>query len=118
MHVIMHVSRVVTGETDNLAFTHYIFFIERLPPMTKRNAPARKFLGDYRITDEVASSATSRIFLGETISSPRQSVAIKWSYTTHLDSQQEEGFRQETRLLQQLRHPSILPLITARSDKV
>ena len=85
--------------------------------MTKRNAPARKFLGDYRITDEVASSATSRIFLGETISSPRQSVAIKWLYTTHLDSQQEEGFRQETRLLQQLRHPSILPLITARSDK-
>ncbi len=61
--------------------------------MTKRNAPARKFLGDYRITDEVASSATSRIFLGETISSPRQSVAIKWLYTTHLDSQQEEGFR-------------------------
>jgi serine/threonine protein kinase len=85
--------------------------------MTKRTAPARKFPGDYRIIDEVASSATSRIFLGETISSPHQLVVIKHFYTTHLDTQQEEDFRREMRFLQQLHHPSILSLITAGIDK-
>lgn len=85
--------------------------------MPKRFAPARKFPGDYHIIDEVASSATSRIFLAETISSPQQLVAIKLLYTTHLDSQQEEAFRQEIHLFQQLHHPSILSFITAECDK-
>jgi serine/threonine protein kinase len=85
--------------------------------MTKRTAPARKFPGDYRIIDEVASSATSRIFLGETISLPHQPVVIKYFYTTHLNAQQEDDFRQETHFLQQLRHPSILKLIEAETDK-
>src|SRR5579884_2117140 len=85
--------------------------------MPKRSTPAHRFPGDYHIIDEVASSATSRIFLAETISSPGQFVAIKWLYTTHLDPQQEEELHQEFHLLQQLHHPSILSLITAGCDK-
>src|SRR6266487_3643144 len=85
--------------------------------MPKRAAHIGNFLGDYRITDELVSRATYRIFLGETISSPQQYVAIKWLHNIHLDAQQEESFLQETHFLQQLRHPHILSLITARCDK-
>lgn len=85
--------------------------------MPEHIAHSGKFLGNYRITDELLSNPTRRIFLGETLSSPRQYVAIKWLHTVHLDAQQEESFLQEAQFLQQFQHPHILPLIAAGCDK-
>jgi serine/threonine protein kinase len=85
--------------------------------MTKRVAHIGKFLGEYRITDELQTSTASRIFLAESHSLPQHIVAIKSLPHIHLDAQHEESFLQETRFLQQLRHPHILSLITAGIDK-
>src|SRR5689334_11021432 len=85
--------------------------------MTKRVAHIGKFLGEYRITDELQTSTASRIFLAESHALPQHIVAIKSLPNIHLDAHQEESFLQETRFLQQLQHTHILSLITAGIDK-
>ncbi len=85
--------------------------------MTKRVAHIGKFLGEYRITDELQTTTASRIFLAESHSLPQYIVAIKSLPNIHLDTQQEDSFLQETRFLQQLRHPHILSLLSAGIEK-
>ncbi|HZR40901.1 MAG TPA: protein kinase [Ktedonobacteraceae bacterium] len=78
---------------------------------------SNRYLGDYRLTIELISKASSRIFLGENTSSAdtsQQPVVIKWLHTTHLKTQQEKDtFFQEIYHLRWLLHPHILPIISA-----
>src|SRR5579859_7962282 len=70
----------------------------------------------YCVTDELASTAMSRIMLGKSLSltTPHQRVVIKWFPTIHLTSQLEIGqFLQEVITLSGLLHPFILPVFSA-----
>src|SRR5690242_14070721 len=73
-----------------------------------------QLIGNYRIVAELASGAFGSVYQGEhTIFNDRPVVAIKLLHT-HLSSQGErERFFQEARLLEMLKHPSILPIIDA-----
>jgi serine/threonine protein kinase len=79
--------------------------------MLKNNGYVGKYIGGYHISLELASSSSSRIFLGESVSPDRHNVAIKRIYAVNIRSwEDEERFLQEANVLKQLSHPYILPL--------
>jgi serine/threonine protein kinase len=82
--------------------------------MLKNDSYAGKYIGGYRISLELAASASSRIFLGESVSPDRHSAAIKRIYSISILSRQEkENFLHEVNALKQLQHPYILPILSA-----
>ncbi len=82
--------------------------------MLRSSGNVGKYIGGYHITLELASSASSRVFLGESVSPDRHNVAIKRFYAIHISSRQEqESFLQEANLLKQFDHPYILHLLSA-----
>ncbi|HEU5227753.1 MAG TPA: serine/threonine-protein kinase [Ktedonobacteraceae bacterium] len=82
--------------------------------MEKQNKYIGKTLGSYRLTDELGSNTCSMLFLATSSSSSEQSVVVKLWHTVSIHTQQDEDtFLQEARLLQQLRHPNILPVLDA-----
>src|SRR5882724_3083061 len=73
-------------------------------------------LEGYRITVELASQPTSRIFLGDSISqnTPYQRVVVKLLNTIHSDIlPEQQPILQIISSLQQLHHPHILPIQSA-----
>jgi serine/threonine protein kinase len=82
--------------------------------MLKNDNYAGKYIGGYHISLELAASASSRIFLGESISPNKHSAAIKRIYAISLLSRQDkESFLNEVNALKQLKHPYILPILSA-----
>ena len=82
--------------------------------MLKNDSYAGKYIGGYHISLELAASASSRIFLGESISPDRHSAAIKRIYAVSIISRQDkENFLNEVNTLKQLKHPHILPILSA-----
>jgi serine/threonine protein kinase len=82
--------------------------------MLKNDSYAGKYIGGYHISLELAASASSRIFLGESVSPDRHSAAIKRIYAVSLISRQDkESFLNEVNALKQLKHPHILPILSA-----
>jgi serine/threonine protein kinase len=82
--------------------------------MLKNDSYAGKYIGGYHISLELAASASSRIFLGESVSLDRHSAAIKRIYAISLLSRQDkESFLNEANALKQLKHPYILPILSA-----
>jgi cytoskeletal protein RodZ len=75
------------------------------------------YFHDYRLTVEFTAHTASNILLGESVSSPKRFVVVKFFQATSLDSRQQELFSQELRQLRQLRHPHILPLLDFGIDK-
>ncbi len=81
--------------------------------MLRNSGNVGKYIGGYHITRELASSPSSRVFLGESVSPDKHNVAIKRLYAIHIASQQEqESFLHEASLLKQFDHPYILPLLS------
>src|SRR5579864_5771876 len=83
---------------------------------TSSGREAAHMFEGYIITDELASTAVSRVLLGESLSltAPRQRVVIKWFLATYLTTQREkEHFRQEVITHSRLLHPFILPVFSA-----
>jgi serine/threonine protein kinase len=81
--------------------------------MLRSSGNVGKYIGGYHITLELASSLSSRVFLGESVSPDRHNAAIKRLYAILIASKQEqESFLNEARLLKQLDHPHILPLLS------
>jgi serine/threonine protein kinase len=82
--------------------------------MLKNDSYAGKYIGGYHISLELAASASSRIFLGESVSLDRHSAAIKRIYSISILSRQDkENFLNEANVLKQLQHPYILPILSA-----
>ncbi|MBA2396408.1 MAG: serine/threonine protein kinase [Ktedonobacteraceae bacterium] len=82
--------------------------------MLKNNSYAGKYISGYSISLELASSTSSRVFLGESISPDRHNAAIKQIYAVSILSREDkENFLQEVNTLKQLRHPYILPILSA-----
>jgi serine/threonine protein kinase len=82
--------------------------------MLENNNYAGKYIGGYHISLDLASSASSRVFLGESVSPDRHSAAIKRIYAVSLLSREDkENFLQEVNVLKQLKHPYILPILSA-----
>ena len=82
--------------------------------MLKNDSYAGKYIGGYHISLELAASASSRIFLGESVSPDRHSAAIKRIYAVSIISRQDkENFLNEVNTLKQLKHPYILPILSA-----
>lgn len=70
----------------------------------------------YRITNELASTASSRVVLGESLSpmTPHQRAFIKWFSSKHLTTQQEiDQFLQEMDTISGLLHPFILTVFSS-----
>src|SRR5437764_7043718 len=84
--------------------------------MLERTESTEEWFKGYRVTNELASTALSRIMLGESLSltTPHQRVVIKWFPTKYLTTQLEIGqFLQEVITLSGLLHPFILPVLSA-----
>ncbi len=82
--------------------------------MLKNNGYTGKYIGGYHISLELASSSSSRVFLGESVSPNKHNVAIKRIYAVNITSREDEkSFLQEANLLKQLNHPYILLLCSA-----
>lgn len=69
------------------------------------------YFRNYRLTLEFTTSATSSIFLGESLSSPKRFVVVKFFPSTSLSAQKQELFSQEVRQLQNVHHAHILPIL-------
>lgn len=77
-----------------------------------------KYIARYRILRELASSASSRIFLTKHSLPIQLPLVVKLFYIAHLNTLREETrFLEEMRPLGQLRHPFILPVMDAGIDK-
>ncbi len=82
--------------------------------MLRNSGNLGKYVGGYQISLELASSSSSRVFLGESISPDRHNVAIKRLYTIHIALiHEQENFLHEAHLLKQFDHPNILRLLSA-----
>src|SRR5258708_3358506 len=69
-----------------------------------------KQLGNYRVTAKIASGSFGTVYRAQHTILPR-TVAIKVMHAMHLNSQRErDDFLKEARLLEQLKHPHILPI--------
>lgn len=82
--------------------------------MEKQHHYSDKTLGTYHLMDEFAHSASGKLFLAKSSSSPEHSVVVKLLLSTPIQTQQQrEQFLQEAYSLQQLHHPYILPILDA-----
>lgn len=74
-------------------------------------------ISNYDIIELLAVGGFSNVYLGKHMLLSDRIVAIKVLHEQYLDSQQErDRFLQEARLLEQLKHPYILPIIDAGID--
>jgi serine/threonine protein kinase len=72
----------------------------------------------YHLTFELTARAASRIFFGESASSPKQLVIVRLFQASSLTTrEQQEHFFQEAGQLQQLHHTHILPLLEFGIDE-
>ena len=86
--------------------------------MEKQHQYSGKMLGDYQLMDELASSASGKLFLASSSSFLEHKVVVKLLLATPIHTQQEqEQFLQEARFFQQLRHPHILPILDVGIDE-
>lgn len=80
--------------------------------MTDENEYIGMLFGNYRIVAELEKGLLSGVYLARHVYLTRRAVAIKLFHTERFSSsQKQELFLQEAQLLDQLRHPSILPLV-------
>jgi serine/threonine protein kinase len=78
--------------------------------MVKANGYIGKQVGNYRVTAKIASGSFGTVYRAQHTILPR-TAAIKMMHVTHLNSQRErDGFLKEAKLLEQLKHPHILPV--------
>ena len=78
--------------------------------MAKVSGYIGKHVGNYRVTAKIASGSYGTVYRAQhTILS--RVAAIKMMHVAHLNSQKErDDFLKEARLLEQLKHPHILPI--------
>jgi serine/threonine protein kinase len=67
--------------------------------------------GNYLLLSEIANGSFGSVYLARHHILTERQVAIKILHASLLDPQQREQFLQEARFLEQLQHPSILPLV-------
>src|SRR5690348_9550604 len=77
-----------------------------------------KQLEGYRLTVELASSPSSRIFLGESATAPQQLVICKFFHGTHINTPQSlDNFLREVTAIQDMHHTYLLPILAAGIDE-
>lgn len=75
-------------------------------------ASIQETIGNYRLVAKLASGSFGHVYRGEHTILTNRIVAIKLMHDVNLSSQKErDSFIREARLLEQLRHPYILPII-------
>src|SRR5260370_509460 len=78
--------------------------------MAKTNGYIGKQVGNYRVTAKIASGSYGTVYRAQHTILTR-TVAIKMMHVAHLNPQKErDGFLKEAKLLEQLKHPHILPI--------
>jgi serine/threonine protein kinase len=79
--------------------------------MVKNDKFIGKYIGNYRLVEEIASGSFGCVYKGVHLFLTRRVVAIKILHRTFLGSQRErDNFLQEAELLEMLKHPHILPI--------
>src|SRR5437588_12502326 len=79
--------------------------------MTSRDNSIGTYIGNYYVTNELARGAFARVYLAQH-SYLKRTAAIKLLQTTLFGSPEErEGFLHEAQILEQLKHPYILPIL-------
>lgn len=74
-------------------------------------------IGNYIITDAIASGGFGRVYKGHHLYLTERIVAIKLLQDFHLDSIEErQSFLQEAQILEKLKHPYILPILDVGID--
>ncbi|HET8912281.1 MAG TPA: serine/threonine-protein kinase [Ktedonobacteraceae bacterium] len=74
-------------------------------------------IGNYIITDAIASGGFGRVYKGHHIYLTERIVAIKLLQAFHIDSTEErQSFLQEAQILEKLKHPHILPILDVGID--
>src|SRR5947209_501641 len=68
-------------------------------------------VGNYRVTEKIQSGNFGAVYKAEHTILTNRTVAIKFLHANYLHSQQEQAlFIQEAQLLEELKHPFILPI--------
>ena len=81
------------------------------------NSNINRQIGNYRVMSELAGGTFGRIYLAQHTLLRKRTVAIKLLHATYLGSLEErERFVQEAQYLEQLKHPSILPILDVGID--
>lgn len=84
----------------------------RLGSCVYRSISVGTRIGNYRIRAKIASGGYGSVYIGEHTFLTDRTVAIKILHTRYLTVQKERHrFLEEARLLEKLKHPSILPII-------
>src|SRR6266446_1309925 len=79
--------------------------------MANESDHINKVFGSYRITAKIASGGFATVYLCEHVILRERQAALKLLHSNHLNAaHKHESFIQEARLLESLKHPSILPL--------
>src|SRR2546421_1088325 len=81
------------------------------------NSNINRQIGNYRVMSELAGGTFGRVYLAQHTLLRKRTVAIKLLHATYLGSLEErERFVQEAQYLEQLKHPSILPILDVGID--
>jgi serine/threonine protein kinase len=80
--------------------------------MTNESKYINKQIGNYHVIRQLGSGASGCVYLAQHTLLTQRIVAIKLLHATHLSSSEErEDFLREAQILEELKHPYILPIV-------
>ena len=87
------------------------------PDRQEKDTYIGKLIGMYRIVRIIGSGGLGRVYLAQHEILTGRAVAVKLLYKSHDFLKQQGIFFQEARLLDKLKHPSILPIVDVGIDE-